>query len=95
MEKPTASKKQPTAEFEFSDMMMDSPEEEFALGIMSGLIETYRHQQQAAIELTKLVVENNSAKPLKEEEIFSTFKRASQIVSEMSPIKELWKKMDI
>ncbi len=92
MEKPTTSKTTP--EFGFSDMMMDSPDEEFALGIMSGLIEAYRHQQKAAIELTKLVVENNSAKPMKEEEIFSTFKRASQVVSEMSPIKELWGKMN-
>ncbi len=75
-------------------MIMDSPDEEFALGMMSGLIEAYRHQQQTSIELTKLVVENNSAKPLNEEEIFSTFKRASQLVSEMSPIKELWGKMN-
>ena len=95
MEKPTASKKQSTPEFDFSDMMMDSPDEEFALGMMSGLIEAYRHQQQSAIELTKLVVENNSTNPMKEEEIFSTFKRASQVVSEISPIKELWGKMNV
>ena len=95
MKKPTESKKQSISEFEFSDMMMDSPEEEFALGMMSGLIEAYRHQQQTAIELTKLVVENNSVKPMKEEEIFSTFRRASQAVSEISPIKELWGKMNV
>lgn len=95
MEKPTASKKQSTPEFELSDMMMDSPDEEFALGMMSGLIEAHRHQQQTAIELTKLVVEKNNAKPMKEEEIFSIFKRASQVVSEMSPIKEIWGKMNV
>jgi hypothetical protein len=31
---------------------------------------------------------------MKEAEIFATFKRASQVVSEISPIKELWEEMN-
>jgi len=92
MAKSTALKKQRVPEFDFSDLMTDSPDEETVLGIMTGLIEAYRHQQKTAIELTRLVVEKNNAS-MKEEEIFSSFKRASQVVSEISPIKELWEKI--
>jgi hypothetical protein len=94
MAKSTVLKKQQTPEFDFSDMMLDSSDDEAVLGMMSGLIEAYRHQQQTAIELTKLVVERNIAEPMKEGEIFATFKRASQVVSEISPMKELWEKMN-
>jgi len=45
--------------FDFSDMMSDSGEEEVMLGMMSGLIEASRHQSQMAMELTKIIVENN------------------------------------
>lgn len=87
--------KQRMPDFDLSDLMMDdSPADEVVVGMMSGLIEAYRHQQQVAIELTKLAIENNMAESMSEEEIFSTFKRASQIVGEMSPIKELWDKMN-
>ena len=80
-------------EFDFSDLMTDSPDEETILGMMTGMIEAYRYQQQTAIELTKLVVEKSNAS-MKEEEIFLAFKRASQVVSEISPIRELWEKMN-
>jgi hypothetical protein len=54
MAKTTAIKKQRTPEFDFSDRMLDSPDDEAVLGMMSGLIEAHHHQQQTAIELTKL-----------------------------------------
>ena len=86
--------KQQIADFDFSDLMMDPAEDEMVLGMMSGLIEAYRHQQQTAVELTRMAVEKNAAEHMSEEEIFSTFKRASQAVSEVSPIKELFEKMN-
>lgn len=92
---PPLKKQQPLADFDFSELMMDdSPGDEAMVGMMSGLIEAYRHQQQTAIELTKLVIENKAAESMSEEEIFSTFKRASQLLGEISPIKELWDKMN-
>lgn len=83
-------RKQQTPHFDFSDLSSD---DEMALGMMSGLIEAYRHQQQIAIELTRLVVEKNTTENMSEEAVFSTFKRASTVVSEVSPIKELFEKI--
>ena len=82
--------KQKIPNFDFSDLSSD---DEMALGMMSGLIEAYRHQQKIAIELTRLVVEKNTTENMSEEEVFSTFKRASHAVSEVSPIKELFEKI--
>jgi len=93
---PSAKKprKETSQDFDFSDFMAESegPEDEMLLGMMQGFIEAYRHQQQTAIELTKLVIESSSEK-MKEEQVFSTFKRATQVISEVSPIQELFKKM--
>lgn len=87
--------KQYAPDFDFSDLPINSsPEDEIVLGMMTGLIEAYRHQQQTAIELTRLAIEKNASENMSEDEIFSTFKRASQIVSETSPIKELFEKMN-
>ena len=86
--------KQETEEFEFSDMMMGSAGDEVMVGMMSRLIEASRHQMQIAIELTKLTVEKNNTESFKEEDIFSVFTRASKVVSDNSPIKELWEKMN-
>ena len=87
--------KQQLPDLDFSDILqMDSsPEEETVLGMMAGVIEAYRNQQQTAIELTRLAVEKNASESMSEEEVFSTFKRALQTVSEVSPIKELFEKM--
>ncbi len=91
---PARKKQQQMPAFDLSEFMMDdSPTEEAVVGIMSGLIEAYRHQQQVAIELTRLVIENTSAESVNEEEIFSTFKRASQAAGENSPLKEFLEKM--
>lgn len=85
-----------TPDFDFSEILqMDSsPNDEVVLGMMTGLIEAYRHQQQTAIELTRLALEKNISENMSEEEVFSTFKRASQAVSEVSPIKEIFEKMN-
>lgn len=95
MAKPSVIKRQQKPDFDFSEIlqMNSSPDDEVVLGMMTGLIEAYRHQQQTAIELTRLVMEKSASENMSEEEVFSTFKRASQAVSEISPIKELFEKM--
>lgn len=87
---------QRTPDFDFSEILqMDSShDDEVVLGMMTGLIEAYRHQQHTAIELTRLVIEKSASEKMSEEDVFSTFKRASQTVSEVSPIKELFEKMN-
>ncbi len=97
MAKTPVLKKQQIPDFDFSDLIMDSmdaPADEVILGMMSKLIEAHRYQQQTVIELTKLIIENNAAESMSEEEILSTFKRASQVVGENSPIEELWEKIN-
>lgn len=68
-----------------------SPNDEAIAGMMAGLIEASNHQQKIAIELTKLVVDK-SPEAINEEKIFSAFKRASKVVNESVPLKELWEK---
>lgn len=88
--------KQQEPDFDFSELpdMDSSPEEGYILGMMSGMIEAYRHQQQTAIELTRLAIEKNASENMSEEEVFSTFKRACQIVSDISPIRDLFEKFN-
>ncbi len=77
-------------EFDFSDFLVDSPDEEAMAGMMGGLLEASQQQLQIAMELTRLVVEKNAAESLKEKDIFAVFKRAAKVVADSSPMKELW-----
>jgi hypothetical protein len=70
---------------------VSSPNDEAISGMMVGLVEASNHQQKMAIELTKLVVEK-SPEAMDEEKVFSSFKRASKVVTEYFPLKELWEK---
>lgn len=78
-------------DIDYSDEMEHS--DEALAGMMSGMIEASQHQQVMAIELTKLVVGKNS-NSMSEENIFSVFKRASKVVAENFPLKELWEKFN-
>jgi len=76
-------------DFDFSE---ESPGDEMVAGMMSGLIEASNHQTMMAIELTKLIVAKSSEQSMSEDNIFSAFKRASKVISENVPLKELWEK---
>lgn len=77
-------------DLDFSDDMGHN--DEAIAGMMNGMIAASQHQQVMAIELTKLVVGKNSADSMSEENIFSVFKRASKMVAENFPLKEIWEK---
>lgn len=79
--------------FDFSDFAEDSLNDDTMLGMLSKFIEAYHFQQQTAVELTRMVVEKCNSGNLTEEKILSTFKRVSQTLSEISPIKEFFEKM--
>ena len=72
--------------FDFSEMN-GYPSEDAMADIMSGLIEASNHQAQMAIELTKLIVQNNSEANITEERVFSIFKKASHVVGENHSLK--------
>ena len=72
--------------FDFSE---ESPGDEVIAGMMSGLIEASNHQTMMAVELTKLVVAKHSESSMSENDIFSAFKRASKVIAESIPLKEL------
>lgn len=74
-------------DFEFPDEMFNPDE---SMGeLIHGIIDAGKHQQSMAMELTKLVVSQQSSANLSEESIFSIFKRAAKVVTETFPIKEL------
>ena len=91
----TLKKRQPQEmeEFDFSGMMMDSPDEEAMMGMMSGLIEASQNQMQIALELTRITVENNTPGTFNEKDVYSIFTRASKVAADNSPIKDLWEQV--
>jgi len=79
---------------DFGHMEMDEPYGDEAMaGVMSGLIEASNQQMKMAIELTKLIVENNPTKGAGEEQIFSIFKKASKVVGDNHTLKTMLKQL--
>lgn len=81
------NKKLSTEEFEevfdFSDMdINDSYEDTNMSEIMHLLMESNNQQMKVAVELTKIIVENNLLKNANENDVFSLFKKASKVVNE-------------
>lgn len=57
--------------------------------MMGNFVEASNEQIKMAVELTKLVVANNSNQTITEENVFATFKKASKVISESYPLKSL------
>ena len=89
----TANAQQEPELFDFLDDIT-GPDDEAMLGVMTGFIEASHHQMEISVELTKLVVQKNNTGSMSEEEIFSTFKRASQVVSDSSALKDVLEKIN-
>jgi len=77
--------------FDFSEMVEPSYDDEVMAGVMTGIIEASNNQMMLAIELTKLAVEKSAGKDMNEDAVFSIFKKASGVIAESFPLKELWK----
>jgi hypothetical protein len=77
-------------DFDFSEMMGSSDEE--VIGFMQGILEASNNHMTLALELTKLAIEKNGATSMKEEDVFSVFKKSLGVVSESFPLKKLWEK---
>ncbi len=82
-------------DFDFSGMVQSSPEDDAMMGMMGSLVEASQHQIQMALELTKIIVDKNTASSMTEKEILSAFQRSSQAVSRQSPLKEFWERMGV
>lgn len=70
----------------------DPSYDEAMTGVMHGLIEASNNHMTLAIELTKLAVEKHSSKEMNEDEVFSIFKKASEVIADSFPLKALWEK---
>jgi len=75
-------------DFDFSEIMASSYDDEM-IGFMQGMIEASNNHMTLALELTKLAVEKNGAASMKEEEVFSVFKKSLSVVLESFPLKKL------
>lgn len=73
--------------FDFSEILDSSYDDESMAGIMSGLVEASNNQMMLAIELTRLALEKNSSTDMKEDDVFSIFKKASGVIAESFPLK--------
>lgn len=71
-------------EFDFDEMSY--PDDSMA-DVMSKVIEASNHQMTMAFELTKLIVSSNPSEKNTAEHIFSTFKKATQVVGESFTLK--------
>ena len=72
-------------EFDFDEM---SFEDDAMTDIMNNMLETSNNQMMMALELTKLIVANNPVKNM-EDHVFSVYKKATQVVAENFPLKQL------
>ncbi len=75
-------------DFDFQDFFQSPDNDEAIAGFMHGVIEASNNQMNLAIELTKLVV-NKNPNNMREEDIFSTFKRASDVIANTTPLNGL------
>ncbi len=74
--------------FDYIDEMHDHCDDGMA-DMMSSLISASRDQMAAAIDLTTLVIDASGSDSMKEEQVFALFKRASAVIAENSPLKDL------
>lgn len=81
--------------FDFPDFMESSVEDKMISGMMNSLIQSLSQQMLAAIELTKVVLSKNPSSTLTNEDIFATFKDASKVIQDTSPLKGLWEKISL
>jgi hypothetical protein len=78
--------------FDFSDM--DDMYDDGAMSeVMQILMESSNHQMKMAVELTKLIVENNLAKNADADAVFSLFKKASKVISETHNLNVLMEEL--
>lgn len=87
--------KEVEAELDFSEILDPSYDDELMMGVINGMVEASNDRIRLALELTKLAVEKNTSKDMSEDEIFSIFKKASGVIAESFPLKELWEKFSL
>lgn len=78
-------------DFDFNEMVHSSHDDEVMAGIMSGMIEASNNQMLLALELTKLALDKTT-KEMNEDDVFSTFKKASGVIAERFPLHTILEK---
>lgn len=75
-------------EFDIQDIFQPHENDEAIADFMHGVIEASNNQMTLAVELTKLVV-NKNTNNMNAEEVFSVFKKASDLIANSTPMKGL------
>ena len=94
MTKKNALKKQDDDLIDFENMLYEeSYDEDTMLGIMGSMLEASNNQMMMAIELTKLIVANDPVKK-SEDQVFSTFRKATKVIGENFALKNIMEQVD-
>ena len=80
-------------DFDFPEMIDSSYDDEVMTGIMNGMVEASNNQMLLALDLTKLALDKNS-KEMNEDEVFSIFNKASEVIYERYPLRKLMEKFE-
>lgn len=80
-------------DFDFPEMMDMPFDEEVMAGVMNGLIEASNNQMLLAIELTKLAIDKGCTKDMNVDDVFSIFKKASNVIADSFPLKSLMEQL--
>lgn len=86
------NKQEETEHFDFSGSMEPSFDEGALSDLTAIMIEAINHQSRLAFDLTKLIVEKAPGN-LNEQDIFSVFERANQLVADTLPLKSILEKI--
>lgn len=96
--KPVTKKAGFNEDLDFSDFIPASYEDEMydeeMFNMFHHLVDANKDQMQIALELTKFIFEKKASSESSKEEILTTFKQATQIVAENSPLRQLLEKME-
>lgn len=76
--------------FDFSEYIESSFEDDMVSEVMGGFLQTASQHMHAAVALTKIAVDKNPAQALTDRDVFETFKKAYEVIQEVSPLKRLW-----
>jgi hypothetical protein len=63
--------------------------------LMSGLLEASNQQMMMAVELTKLIIAGKPSTDNLEEQVFSTYKKATQVIGENFALKNIMAQLNM
>lgn len=79
--------------FESNELYEDDVPDEMAIAeMMGGFLEAGNHHLSMAMELTRIAI-GKTSENMKVEDVFATFKKAMNVISESTPLKDITEKL--